>query len=54
MTVKRALLIGKDGEDYGFDGIEFVSDPGRAEVILILGSNAPKTSLADYRRLLSD
>ena len=21
LTVKRALLIGKDGEDYGFDGI---------------------------------
>ena len=53
LTVKRALLIGKDGEDYGFDGIEFVSDPGHAEVILILGSNAPRTGLADYRRLLS-
>jgi HAD superfamily hydrolase (TIGR01459 family) len=53
LKVKRALLIGKEGEDYGFDGIEFVSDPKDAEVILILGSNAPKTSLADYRRLLS-
>lgn len=53
LTVKRALLIGKDGEDYGFDGIEFVSDPGHAEVILILGSNAPRTGLAEYRRLLS-
>jgi HAD superfamily hydrolase (TIGR01459 family) len=53
LTVKRAFLIGKDGEHYGFDGITFVSDPKDAEVILILGSNAPKTSLAQYRALLS-
>ena len=53
MTAKKAFLIGKDGEDYGFDGITFVSDPQDAEVILILGSNAPRTSLDDYRRLLS-
>ena len=53
MTAKRAFLIGKDGEDYGFDGITFVSDPRDAEVILILGSNAPKTSLDDYRKRLS-
>lgn len=53
LKVKTAFLIGKDGEDYGFGGITFVTDPKHAEVILILGSNAPKTSLADYRRLLS-
>jgi HAD superfamily hydrolase (TIGR01459 family) len=53
LSVKRAFLIGKDGEDYGFDGITFVSDPAEAEVILILGSNAPKTSLEEYRRMLS-
>jgi len=53
MTAGKAFLIGKDGEDYGFDGITFVSDPKDAEVILILGSNAPKTSLDDYRRMLS-
>jgi HAD superfamily hydrolase (TIGR01459 family) len=53
LTVRRAFLIGKDGEDYGFDGITFVSDPKDAEIILILGSNAPKTSLAQYRTLLS-
>ena len=47
----RALLIGKRGEDYGFDGVTFVADPRDAEVILILGSNAPETSLDDYRRL---
>ena len=53
LTASRAFLIGKDGEDYGFDGITFVSDPRDAEVILILGSNAPKTSLDDYRKLLT-
>lgn len=53
LTATRAFLIGKDGEDYGFDGITFVSDPRDAEIILILGSNAPKTSLEEYRRLLT-
>lgn len=53
LTTKPAFLIGKDGEDYGFDGITFVTDPRDAEIILILGSNAPKTSLDDYRRLLA-
>ena len=53
LTAKRAFLIGKDGEDYGFDGITFVNDPRDADIILILGSNAPKTSLDDYRRLLA-
>jgi HAD superfamily hydrolase (TIGR01459 family) len=52
LTVKRAFLIGKDGEDYGFDGISFVSDPKDAEVILILGSNAPRVSLEHYRKQL--
>ena len=51
LTVKRAFVIGKDGEDYGFDGITFVEHPQDAEVLLILGSNAPKTSLGDYRRM---
>lgn len=53
LTARKAFLIGKDGEDYGFDGITFVEDPKEAEVILILGSNAPRTTLDDYRRLLS-
>ena len=52
LKVKKAFLIGKDGEDYGFDGISFVSDPKDAEVILILGSNAPRVSLDQYRKLL--
>jgi len=53
LTARRAFLIGKHGEDYGFDGVEFVKDPKQAEIILILGSNAPQTSLDDYRKLLS-
>lgn len=52
LSVKKAFLIGKDGEDYGFDGITFVSDPKEAEVILILGSNAPRVSLDQYRKQL--
>jgi HAD superfamily hydrolase (TIGR01459 family) len=52
LAAKSAFLIGKRGEDYGFDGITMTDDPARAEVMLILGSNAPETSLADYRRLL--
>ena len=52
IAVNTAYLIGKDGEDYGFTGITFVDDPREAEVILILGSNAPATSLEQYRELL--
>jgi HAD superfamily hydrolase (TIGR01459 family) len=53
LDVKRALLIGKDGEDYGFEPMQFVARPDEAEVMLILGSNAPKTSLDDYRKLFA-
>ena len=53
LTARRAFLIGKNGEDYGFGGIDFVSDPAEAEIMLILGSNAPRTSLDDYRRLFA-
>lgn len=53
LDIRRAFLIGRRGEDYGFEGITFVEDPHDAEVILILGSNAPETSLDDYRRMLS-
>jgi HAD superfamily hydrolase (TIGR01459 family) len=53
LDVKRAFLIGKAGEDYDFEPIEFVESPADAEVMLILGSNAPKTSLDDYRALFA-
>ena len=51
---KKAFLIGKTGEDYGFDNVPFVKDMARAEVILILGSDAPNTSMAQYRKFFSD
>lgn len=51
LDVKTAWLVGKDGEDYAFDPIRFVDDPKQAEVMLILGSNAPRLSLDDYRAL---
>ena len=50
---RHAYIIGRDGEDYGFDNVEIVADPHDAEVLLILGSNAPKTSLDEYRKLFS-
>jgi len=50
---RRAYIIGNDGDDYGFDNIEPVADPRNAELLLILGSNAPRTSLDQYRELLS-
>jgi HAD superfamily hydrolase (TIGR01459 family) len=49
---KRAFIIGKDGEDYGFDHFELVERPHEADVLLILGSNAPQTSLDDYAHML--
>jgi HAD superfamily hydrolase (TIGR01459 family) len=52
LTEKRAYLIGRSGEEYGFDNIERVAYPKDANVILILGSNAPETSLDDYENLL--
>lgn len=53
LDVKTAFLIGKDGEDYEFDPVRFVADPKDAEVMLILGSNAPRTSLDDYRKMFA-
>lgn len=50
----RAYVLGKRGDDYGFDGFILVDDPRDAEAILILGSNAPETSLEDYAELLKD
>jgi HAD superfamily hydrolase (TIGR01459 family) len=49
LQVKRAYLVGKAGEDYGFDPIVFTQQPDAADVMLILGSDAPTTSLDDYR-----
>jgi HAD superfamily hydrolase (TIGR01459 family) len=46
---KRAIVVGKDGEDYGLEDVTIVQHAKDAEIMLILGSNAPKTSLNDYR-----
>jgi HAD superfamily hydrolase (TIGR01459 family) len=49
LNVGKAWLVGREGVDYAFDPVEFVADPDEAEVMLILGSNAPRTSLDAYR-----
>ncbi len=46
---KKAYVIGRSHEDYGFDGVPLVDDVGDAEVILILGSDVPNTSMEQYR-----
>lgn len=51
-VVPRAFVIGQPGEDYGFDGVPVVEDPHAADVLLILGSDTPRTSIDEYRRLL--
>jgi len=48
----RAFIIGREGDDYGFDNVELVDKPRDAGVILILGSNAPTTSLDQYKERL--
>ena len=52
----KAFIVGKSGDDYGFGdlGLAFTDDPAEAGVILILGSNAPKTTLEHYSALLSN
>ena len=50
---KKAFVIGKAQEDYGFDGIPVVGNVAQADVILILGSDAPNTTMAQYRDFFS-
>jgi HAD superfamily hydrolase (TIGR01459 family) len=52
LSVTRAFVVGKHGDDYGFDGITIVNDPRDAQMILFMGSDAPRTSMAQYRELL--
>jgi HAD superfamily hydrolase (TIGR01459 family) len=51
LQAQKAFVVGRQGEDYGLDGIEIVDDLTKAEVILFVGSNAPRTSLEDYAQL---
>jgi HAD superfamily hydrolase (TIGR01459 family) len=50
---KKAYIVGRDGEDYGFDTVTVVEDVRDAEILLILGSNAPRTSREDYCKMFS-
>ncbi len=51
----RAYIVGRHMDDYHFYdlGLEFVEKPERADFILILGSDAPRTTLDNYEALLS-
>lgn len=49
----HAFIVGTPGEDYGFDLVPTVDDPREADVILFLGSDAPRTSLDTYRERLA-
>lgn len=49
----HAFIVGTPGEDYGFDLVPTVDDPRQADVILFLGSDAPRTSLDAYRERLT-
>ncbi len=51
-TAKRAFIVGRQGDDYGFDMFDLVARPDDADIILILGSDAPRVSLEEYGRLL--
>src|SRR5262245_32822981 len=50
----RAYIVGRAGDSYGFDdlGLRSVDQPAHADFILMLGSNAPATTLDGYRDLL--
>lgn len=50
----RAYIVGRAGDSYGFDDLDLLSvgAPADADIILMLGSNAPATSLEAYGDLL--
>lgn len=51
----RAGLVGKHGANYSLDdlGLTFVTDFGLADIVLIMGSDCPRTSLDAYRAALA-
>jgi len=51
----RAYVVGREGDDYGLGdlGLDRVEAPEAADFLLILGSNAPDTTLDDYERRLA-
>ena len=52
---KNAFIIGKDGDDYNLGdlNLKFVNVPQEADFLLIMGSNSPETSLAEYHTMLA-
>jgi HAD superfamily hydrolase (TIGR01459 family) len=50
LTNERIFIIGKDGDDYGLTHANITTNPDEAELFVIMGSNAPTTSLDDYRK----
>lgn len=51
----RVYVVGRTGDDYGLDdlGLRFAADAAQADMLLIMGSDCPRASLDDYRRLLA-
>jgi HAD superfamily hydrolase (TIGR01459 family) len=54
-TIRSAFIVGRSGDDYAFDdlGFKLADAAERSNLILILGSNVPATSLDDYRAILA-
>ena len=52
---KSAFIIGKEGDNYSLNDLDltFVKKPEDSDFILIMGSNSPETSLADYQTMLA-
>ena len=51
----RVFVVGKSGDDYGLDGLglTFTAHAEGGDAMLILGSNAPATSLDAYREMFT-
>jgi HAD superfamily hydrolase (TIGR01459 family) len=51
---RKAFIVGRRGDDYGFDGLDLTlaSSPDAADFLLILGSNAPEWGIPAYRNFL--
>lgn len=51
----RVYVVGLSGDNYGLDGLNLtmVDDPAAAQFLLIVGSDAPRTILAQYREILA-
>ncbi|UDL93023.1 TIGR01459 family HAD-type hydrolase [Lichenihabitans sp. PAMC28606] len=50
----RVHIIGKQGDDYGLDGLDLivVAEPESADFIVMAGSDCPRTSLDHYSNML--